>query len=588
MNFTRLVKQTDFDLEELLKTEESWVIVLDEQLRITGCNEGAGAALGHRGKPLEGRSLSDLVRLGHLQGLLSHGYCFRSQPLFIGDRKLICHHVPRIDKGQYRGGVLVIDRDLMALDDISSLELYDIVRSLSIVMDLVYEGTILVDAEGTVVLVNQAFADVLGTRAQDMVGKHIHKAYPNSRLSRLPVVMRTGKPEIGWPHELNGHEVVVCRYPLIKHGRAIGALGKILFQDVREVIRMADKFQAMSRPAQASTPLVTKLGDFTYDINNIVGHSKIMQSLKETLLRVADRRSNVLLAGESGTGKELFAHAIHAASRRRHGPFIKMNCAAIPEHLLESELFGYVDGAFTGAKKGGQVGKFELAHNGTIFLDEISDMSMPMQAKLLRILQEKELSPLGANNSKRVDVRIVAATNLRLEDQVAKGKFREDLYYRLNVISLNIPPLRDRIEDIVFIVNHFVETFNDEFGLDIQGLEAETWDVLKSYDYPGNIRELRNIIESAFNQVDGPFIRREDLPAHLRHVAPATRQVPTATLAEAPSLGGSSLSDIMDDYEKRLIEQALEEAGGNKLKAASLLGVSRPGFYKKLQRFSMM
>ncbi len=577
MIFSRLVQQTTFDMEALLQTDESWVLVLDEQLEIQSCNGGAASILGLGKAKLQGGKLNELVRLGHLEGLLRGGYCFRSQPLFIGDRKLICHHVPRIEGGVCRGGVLAIDRDLLPMDDLAFVDLFDIVRSLSVVMDLAYEGTILVDAEGVVVLVNQPFADVLGTRAQDMVGKHIHKAYPNSRLSRLPVVMKTGKAEIGWPHELNGREVVVCRYPLIKHGRPIGALGKILFQDVREVIQMVDKFQAMSSPLQPpKAPQVTKLGDFTYDINNIIGHSKIMKSLKETLLKVADRSSNVLLGGESGTGKELFAHAIHAASRRRHGPFIKMNCAAIPEHLLESELFGYVDGAFTGARKGGQLGKFELAHNGTIFLDEISDMSMPMQAKLLRILQEKELSPLGSNSSKRVDVRIVAATNVKLQEQVASGKFREDLYYRLNVVSLCIPPLRERTEDICFIVNHLIETFNQEFGLEIQGLEADTWEVLMAYEFPGNIRELRNIVESAFNVVDGPFIRREDLPAHLRHVRPPARdQIPLET-SQGPTLGESKLSDIMDHYERKLLEQALEEV------------VSRPGFYKKLQRYKMM
>jgi transcriptional regulator with PAS, ATPase and Fis domain len=520
---------------------------------------------------------------------MAKGFCFRSQPLPVGGGKLICHYVPRVEAGELKGGVLAVERDLRATDDLSYIELHDIVRTLGPIMDLAYEGTIIVDEEGYIVLVNQAFAGLLGIRAQDMVGKHILKAYPNSKLSRLPIVMQTGKAEVGWPHLLNGREVVVCRYPLIRNGRPIGALGKVLIQDVQEVVRLAGLSADRARTPSAS-PQVARVGDFRYDINSIIGHSKVMKALKEMLLRVAERSSNILLVGESGTGKELFAHAIHAASKRRNGPFIKMNCAAIPEHLLESELFGYADGAFTGAKKGGQVGKFELAHNGTIFLDEISDMSLPMQAKLLRILQEKELTPLGSNTAKRVDVRIVAATNVKLEDQVRESKFREDLYYRLNVMALAIPPLRERTEDIYFIVNHFLDNFNAEFGLEVQGLEPAAWDVVKSYDYPGNIRELRNIIESAFNVVTGPFIKKENLPSHIRQLVPAPQPCGSqgggaGFLAE---VGRRPLQEIMEGVERELLGQALQQAQGNKLQAAGLLGISRPGFYKKLQKYGMI
>jgi transcriptional regulator with PAS, ATPase and Fis domain len=590
MQFADLVKNTEFDLDSVLGKDEAWIVILDKEQRVVDCNGGCRRILGVEPGELIGKRLAEEVRLGHLAGLLARGHCFRSQPLLIADRKLICQHVPRVENGRHCGGVLAVSLDFLPFDDLSQVELDDVVRSLSAVMDLAYEGTILVDPEGTIVLVNQAFADLLGTRAQDMVGKHIHKAYPNSKLSRLPVVMQTGLAEVGWPHVLNGREVVVCRYPLVKNGVPIGALGKIIFQDVQEVIRMADKFQAMTRAILKSAPQVTKLGDFSYDINSIVGHSKVMKSLRETILRVAERSSNILLMGESGTGKELFAHAIHAASKRRHGPFIKMNCAAIPEHLLESELFGYVDGAFTGAKRGGQIGKFELAHNGTIFLDEISDMTLQMQAKLLRILQEKELTPLGSNNAKLVDVRIIAATNVQLEEQVAKGKFREDLYYRLNVMALSIPPLRERTEDIYFLVSHFVESYNTEFGLEVEGLEPDAWAILKSYDYPGNIRELRNVIESAFNVVVGPMIRREDLPPHLRHVVPNAAGAPTVGGGGdsfLDEIGRKPLTEIMDSLERRLLERALQNVSGNKLQAASLLGISRPGFYKKLQKLHM-
>ncbi len=591
MEFSRIVKNVEFDMDALVGRTDAWVVVLDQHQRIVESNALCPEILDTSPEAIRGKLLSDVLPVGHIAFLLEAGLCFRSQPILIGDRKLVCHYVPRVSDRKVEGGVLVIDSEPVPRDNLSFVDLLDIVRSLSAVMDLAYEGTILVDHEGYIVLVNQAFADLLGTRAQDMVGKHILKAYPNSKCSRLPIVMQTGRSEIGWPHNLNGREVVVSRYPLVKHGRPIGALGKVQFQDVEEVLRMADRFQSRAQASKpSSAPQVAKVGAFTYDINSIIGHSKVIVELKEILMRVAERRSNVLLVGESGTGKELFAHALHAASRRRYAPFIKLNCAAIPEHLLESELFGYADGAFTGAKRGGQVGKFELAHNGTIFLDEISDMSLPMQAKLLRILQERELTPLGCNTSKQVDVRIVAATNVKLEQLVQQGKFREDLYYRLNVMSLAIPPLRERTEDIYFIVGHFIETFNSEFGLQVQGLEPEAWELIKDYPFPGNIRELRNVVESAFNVVVGPLIRLQDLPAHIRQLSPGGMGpvVSSSGLAQWKArIGREPLPQIMDEVEKVLLEHTLEKVQGNKQKAALMLGISRPGFYKKLHKLGM-
>jgi transcriptional regulator with PAS, ATPase and Fis domain len=294
--------------------------------------------------------------------------------------------------------------------------------------------------------------------------------------------------------------------------------------------------------------------------------------------------------GESGTGKELFAHAIHAASKRRFGPFVRVNCAAIPEHLLESELFGHTDGAFTGAKKGGQIGKFELADGGTIFLDEISDMPMIMQAKLLRVLQEREVTPLGSTATRQIDIRVVAATNVNLDEKVRDGLFRTDLYYRLNVIALPIPPLRERRDDIYFITKHLIDDFNAEFDLAIHGLEEEAWRLLKNYDFPGNIRELRNAIESAFNMATGTTIKAEDLPPHIRQSVGSSQTMPVNSAQQESmlsSIGQKPLQEIMEEMERKLIEASLAQVGGNKLNAANVLGISRPGLYKKLHKYHL-
>nr|WP_298273259.1 sigma 54-interacting transcriptional regulator [Geobacter sp.] len=571
------------------ETRETGIIQVDEMLMIVSLGGNAGALLGVDLVTLLGRRVSEVPGLSSLASLIYSGISFSNQIIRLGDRRLACDYVPRIEGGGIAGGVLTLVSGFSEEAASMADELSELLRSAGAFMD--YDGIIILNRAGVVVMVNQAFADVLDTTPQAMIGKHVHQAYPNSQPSRMPHVMETGKPEIS-THYMNGKEVYASRFPLVRGGKVIGCVGKILFKDVREITLLASRLQ--SRP-EGKTPARTVAGKgslFKYDINSIVGQSVRIAELKETILRVAPKNSNVLLRGESGTGKELFAHAIHAASTRRYSPFVKVNCAAIPEHLLESELFGYAEGAFTGAKKGGQVGKFELAHTGTIFLDEIGDMPLAMQAKLLRILQERELVPLGSITPKVVDVRVVAATNSNLEQLVREGRFREDLYYRLNVVALTIPSLRERMEDVFAIAKSFVAQFNAEFGLQIQGFDGPAWEILRHYHWPGNIRELRNVIESAFNVTSGPLIRREDLPLQLSRPSPAPPSPPECRPDQdldsylRSCLGRKNIGEIMDDLERLLIEKALELCGGNKLQAAQLLGISRPGLYKKLQKQS--
>ena len=588
MSIADLIERTEFEPVFYEKGRECWVAFLDRDLKIVSTNEACAKLFGWAVSEIQGKRLGDIVNLAPLTSLIVSGFCFRSEPARIAGRKVLCSYVPIMEEKKAIGGFLSIGEPPQGVEFLENPNA--IAQSLGPLIDIIQDGLIVVNRAGIITMVNQHFADAVGTRAQDMLGKHITKAYSNSKVSRLPVVMETGKAEIGWPHLINGKDVVACRYPLVKDGKVIGALGRIMYRDVREVTLLANQINSLMGKSEQPQPVISKNCDFNYDVNSIVGHSKLMGELKETLLRIAARGSNVLLAGESGTGKELFAHSIHAASKRRYGPFIKVNCAAIPENLLESELFGYVEGAFTGAKKGGQPGKFELAHTGTLFLDEISDMPVTMQAKLLRVLQEKEVTPLGSETTRKFDVRVVAASNADLAKLVEEGKFRKDLYFRLNIVALNIPPLRERVEDLYFIVKHFLDIFNGEFGLRIQGLDPEAWDALKGYHFPGNLRELRNVIESAFNVVTGPFIKREHLPDYILQAGRLPGPKP-ASGEEAPGystlVGRRPLQEIMDEVEKDLIETAIAQAGGNKLQAASLLGISRPGLYKKIQKYRL-
>jgi transcriptional regulator with PAS, ATPase and Fis domain len=313
-----------------------------------------------------------------------------------------------------------------------------------------------------------------------------------------------------------------------------------------------------------------------YTINHIVGKTEKIIELKRSALKAAQTNAPVLIIGESGTGKELFAHAIHYASDRRPYPFIRLNCAAIPKDLLEAELFGYEPGAFTGAGSKGKPGKFELAHRGSIFLDEISDLPIEMQPKLLRVLEEKETERLGGTRLTKCDFRLIAATQEDLEKCVEEGKFRKDLYYRLNVIPIQIPPLRERKEDIPVIADHLILTLNKDLGTNVTKISPEVLNIFENYDWPGNVRELSNILERILYSIDDESIQIRHLPIFLKSIG-------TASTKLQPTL----LKRLRDDMEKEALLHAIRISKDNKNRAARLLGIHRTALYKKMKRLNI-
>lgn len=313
---------------------------------------------------------------------------------------------------------------------------------------------------------------------------------------------------------------------------------------------------------------------------NIIGTSRAMQEVFDLIAQVAETRTNVLVYGESGTGKELVARAIHEQSDRHGHPFVAINCGAIPENLLESELFGHVKGAFTGAVQN-KPGLFEAAARGTLFLDEIGELSHSLQVKLLRALQERTIRRVGDTEDREIDVRIVSATNRRLEDEVAAGRFREDVYYRLNVIQLTLPPLRDRTEDIPLLAQHFIRRFADELGKEVEGMDAEAFDLLAHYPFPGNVRELENLIERAVALARGPVIGPELLPPTVTAESDASPSTPRV------GDDGVDLERLVAEFESGLLREALERAGGVKKRAARLLGISFRSFRYRLEKLGI-
>ena len=348
-----------------------------------------------------------------------------------------------------------------------------------------------------------------------------------------------------------------------------------MFKTVKEFTVVVEKFKRLQVELDYYKDVVKKIQGACYTFDQIIGSTPEMNEVKNMARRVSRSNSSVLIRGESGTGKELFANAIHFASERKNCPFIKVNCSAIPENLLESELFGYSEGAFTGAKKGGKPGKCELAHTGTLFLDEVGDMPVNMQVKLLRFLQEKEFERVGGNTPITVDVRVIAATNRNLEELIKEDRFRLDLYYRLNVVEIKIPPLRYHKNDIPELTGYLFAKLAEKMGCLIPEIDAEAMELLINYHWPGNIRELENVLERCLNFMDKGVIRAINLPYHIRN---ARRYSENAVL---------KLNEHVQEAERMVIVNTLKTCGGNREQAAKLLGISRAGIYQKIAKYNI-
>ena len=431
-------------------------------------------------------------------------------------------------------------------------------------------GMVVVDEKSRIVFVEEAYAKSRGLDPEKVKGHYIKDIIPTSR---LPVVVESGKPILGDIFFYEGKTVICNRYPLIKDGAVIGAMSYQVFEGVEKLF---DSIRELQDQLGYYKEKMKKYVGVRYSLVDTIGSSPGAIEIRTAVLKAANSNATVLIQGETGTGKELVAHALHQESQRSSYSFVKLNCAAIPQELIESELFGYEEGAFTGALKGGKKGKFELADKGTLFLDEISQLSMAAQAKLLRVLQEKEVERIGGREPIPVNVRIIVATNDNLEELLKLGTFRADLYYRLNVIPIRVPPLRERKSDIPLLVNSFVEKYGEQAGVGLVSIEDDAMDLLMEYDWPGNIRELEHAIERAINLC---YFNVLEL-AHFEWLAPKVQK-------KKKIIAGKSIQDARAASEKEVILNALQATQGNKKKAAELLGIARPLPYQKMSRLGI-
>jgi PAS domain S-box-containing protein len=447
-------------------------------------------------------------------------------------------------------------------------------RGMEQIFDPVPVPMILVDKAGIVIMINDSFASYLEHTKEEIIGHPVQKIDKNTR---FPYVLQKKVADIAQPHLFeNGHTAIVHRIPVMDdHGEVLYGFGMVLFQDIDGIKEIIKRNKQLDLELFHVRSELKRIIGAKYSWDTIIGESDPMMVAKHMGMKAALTTSNVLLLGESGTGKELFAHAIHNDSGRSFGPFIKLNCAAIPRELLEAELFGYEEGAFTGAKKGGNIGKFELANKGTIFLDEIGDMPMEMQVKLLRVLQEREFERIGGHETIKVDVRVIAATNKDLPKLIQDKLFREDLYYRLNVMTLLIPPLRDRGEDLPLLVDTLVAKLSDAMGRMVIGVTPAFLERLKSQRWPGNVRELENVIERAINMCDTQVLEVQHLPARFEKT-------------QMPVTGGiRPLSELYEEVERQAITNALVQLDGNKLHVAKALGLARSTLYEKMAKYGL-
>ncbi len=447
------------------------------------------------------------------------------------------------------------------------------------------EGTLAVDDQGRIAWINDKYVAFLGLKSpDDALGKPVEAIIPNSRMRE---VVQNGKPILLDIMMIRDQPLVVMRIPLKDDaGKVVGALGFALYDRLQRLKPLVSKFAELQWALANTQKELAQLRHTKYSISSFVGVSPVSLELKHRARRAAQLDTTVLLLGETGTGKELLAHGIHAASGRAGRPFVGINIAAVPETLLEAEFFGVAPGAYTGADRKGRDGKFKIADGGTLFLDEVGDMPLQVQAKLLRVLQEQEIEPLGSNTIIKVDVRVVAATSHDLKQLVADGKFRSDLYYRLNVLPIVLPPLRERVGDLDALCEHLLEQIATRTGMPQRELTPSARTFLASYSWPGNVRELRNALEQAGMVTDSIGLSAEDFASILQ--VDANEEVSTATPENAPAATIRPLAESVAELEKNVIRSVLTNTGGNKALAARLLGISRATLYQKIDDFKLM
>jgi len=568
-------------LEAILESPYIAYVIVDKEGFITFINQTYRDMLEIKKEEVIGKHILDITPHSKLPEVLRTGKMDNADVWSIKGRDTIVTRLPIMQNGEIIGAI----GQSLFLDMAGARILMQKLQETEMAFTAVSEGLIqspymvyvIVDKKGIITFINQTYLDMLEMKKEEVIGKHILEITPHSQ---LPEIIRTGEVHEVDTWEIDGRETIITRAPIVKNGEIIGAVGRSLFLNVSSAKMLVKKLQETEKELNIYKEEVRQIYGAKWQFEDLIGQTQEFLMVKSMAQQLSHTTSTLLITGESGTGKELFAQAIHNTSRRESGPFVRINCAALPENLLESELFGYEEGAFTGAKRGGKPGKFELAKGGTIFLDEIGDMPLTMQTKLLSVLQERIIERVGGSSPIRINVRVIAATNRNLEEMVKNQTFREDLYYRLNVVRLDLPPLRKRIGDIPLLVEDLMARINNKLKTNITLISVQAMKLLQSYLWPGNVRELENLLERAVNLAD----MNGETCLNIEHFPSLSKETSKRSPGEETE---DNLNKAVEKLEKEIIQRVLQKTRNNKSQTAKILGLNKSVLYRKLNKYNI-
>ncbi|WP_332286197.1 sigma 54-interacting transcriptional regulator [Bacillus velezensis] len=574
----QMLKSQTYKHDRIFNSTHDGMIFIDVNETIILFNQMAEKMVGQKREDVIGRQIKDVVPNTKLPRILETREPEYNQKQLLGKHlQIVTTRLPIIDEGGKLLGALCVFKDITDAVELAEevTNLKQIRTMLEAIIQSSDEAISVVDENGIGMLINKAYTKMTGLSESEVIGKPASTDISEGESMHLKV-LGTRRPVRGVRMKVgpNKKDVIVNVAPVIVDGILKGSVGVI--HDVSEIKTLTAE---LNRARQIIRTLEAK-----YTFDDIIGTSEQMLVALEQAKLGAKTPATILLRGESGTGKELFAHAIHNESDRKYNKFIRVNCAALSESLLESELFGYEEGAFTGARRGGKKGLFEEANNGSIFLDEIGELTQSTQAKLLRVLQEKEIIRVGGAKAISVNVRIIAATNVNIEKAMAEGAFREDLYYRINRYPISIPPLRQRKEDIEALSIRLIEKINQDYGRNVKGLTPNALRALSAYSWPGNVRELENVLGRAmiFLEPHMERIEQQHLP-----VFESELNEKNGTQSDFPDVEGEKLSQAVEKFEAHVIQKALEKHKFNRTKTAKALGVSIRNLYYKMDKYGL-
>ena len=573
------------ELDTILNSTHDAMIAINREGRVTLFNKAAEKILNKDANQVIGTLVNESVPNTRLQRVMETGEPeINQQQQLDTNNIIITNRVPILNKNGDVIGAVAVFRDVTEVLHLSeeNTDLKQMRSMLEAIINSTEDAISVVNEEGKGLLINPAYTRLTGLSPEDIINKPAEVDISEGESMHMQV-LRTKKPVRGVQMKVGPkrRDVIVNVAPIVVDNELKGSVG--IIHDTSEMKKLTEELEKARR--------IIRTLEAKYTFLDIIGNSEEMKLAIDTGKKAALTNATVLIRGESGTGKELFAHAIHNASDRKYNQFVRVNCAAISDSLLESELFGYEEGAFTGAKKGGKQGFFEVASGGTIFLDEVGELEMNTQAKLLRVLQEKEIVRVGGTKAIPIDVRVIAATNVVLEKAIKAGKFREDLYYRLNFLPINIPSLRERKSDIPLLANHLLKKLNIEYGRNVERLSDEVLHIFLEYPWPGNVREFENILGRAIINMkfSETVIELDHLPTfgklmHQQRYESLTSSEDHQVVIEDEIL---PLNDMVSKWEKKYIEQILAQTNGNKTKAAKLLEISIRSLYYKMEKFGL-